>query len=318
MHVLRSLDTLPADTRLCVTVGTFDGLHRGHLQALAVLEGVSRRLGGMPTVITFDPHPAAIVSGRAPDLIMAPAERLERLAAAGVGITVVQRFDEAFRRTTAREFLHRVGAGRNLVALVMTAESAFGRDRAGTLQAVRELSAEDGWEVVEAPTLELRGGRVSSARIRDLIGAGRLAEANALLGHRYAVVGDVVHGDARGRDLGFPTANLAFAEPVCLPPDGIYLARAGWGGDRLVAPRDGADAVVSLGTRPTFGGRERVLEVHLLDRDEQLYGQRLRVELRRRLRGQKRYERVDDLVEQMGRDVGRARAVLAEGRPSRG
>ena len=123
----------------------------------------------------------------------------------------------------------------------------------------------------------------------------------------------MVHGEQRGRDLGFPTANLHFADPVALPPDGIYAARTSWGGQALLEPTEHADAVVSLGTQPTFGGRERLFEVHLLDRSVDLYGQRLRVELCRRLRGQVRYDSADDLITQMGRDVERARAVLAGG-----
>lgn len=310
MEILHGIDRLAPDVPLCATVGVFDGLHRGHLQILHVLGSVARRLSAQPVVVTFDPHPQAVVSGHAPDLIMDPAERLERLAEAGVAVTVVQQFDEAFRRTSAAEFLARLGAGRNLRGLVMTAESAFGRDRAGTLRVVTEMSAQDGWEVIEAPRLELKGAPVSSSRIRGLVTAARFAEAGSLLGHRYAVVGDVVHGDARGRELGFPTANLAFGDPVALPTDGIFAARATWAGESLLTPRDGADAVVSLGSQPTFGGRVRLFEVHLLDRDVDVYGQRMRVELVRRIRGQKRYTSVEALVAQMGRDVERARVLL--------
>ena len=151
MEIVHGIDRLSAETQLCATVGVFDGLHRGHLQVLDVLATVSHRLGAVPTVVSFDPHPQAVVSGHAPDLIMDPAERLERLAAAGVAITVVQQFDEAFRRTSPRDFLVRLGAGRNLVGLVMTAESAFGRDRAGSLRVVSEMSAKDGWHAPRFP-----------------------------------------------------------------------------------------------------------------------------------------------------------------------
>jgi riboflavin kinase/FMN adenylyltransferase len=311
MRILDDLDALRPDERICATVGVFDGLHRGHAKVLAQLVEVADRLEAAPTVITFDPHPEAVVRGRAPALIMDPDERLERLAESGVAITVVQRFDETFRRTSAQDFLVRLGAGRNLAGLVMSAESAFGRDRAGTLQVVREMSSADGWEVVEAPTLEIRGERVSSGRIREAIEAGRLSHARTLLGRPYHVVGEVVHGDGRGRDLGFPTANLYFHATVCLPPDGIYAARASWGGPSLLEPAERADAVVSLGTRPTFGGGERLLEVHLPDRDEDLYGARMSVELVRHLRDQRRYASIDELILQMGRDVVRAREVLA-------
>ncbi len=311
MDYLRSIDALPRDTRLAVTVGVFDGVHRGHQGVFEVLEQTARRLGAMPAVVTFDPHPDAVVAGRAPDLLMDQQERLEWISQLVAGMVVLQRFDEAFRRTTAEEFMARIGGGRNLAALVLTRVSAFGRDRAGTLPVLRQMGIERGWETVEAPTLDWRGTRISSARTRELVTAGRLTTAARLLGRPYALVGDVVHGERRGRDLGYPTANLHFADPVCLPPDGIYAARASWGGEALLSPSEHADAVISLGTQPTFGGRVRLLEVHLLDRDEDLYGQRMRVEFCRRLRGQKRYDSAAELVAQMGRDVARAREVLA-------
>ena len=311
MEYIRGIDGLPGDTRLAVTVGVFDGVHRGHQQVFGVLQQTARRLGAMPAAVTFDPHPEAIVTGRAPDLLMDQHERLEHMSQLVAGGVVLQRFDEAFRRTTAEEFVERIGGGRNLAALVMTHASAFGRDRRGTLPVLREMAVVGGWELVEAPTLDLAGARVSSARTRELVTAGRLSDASRLLGRPFALVGDVVHGERRGRELGFPTANLHFADPVCLPPDGIYAARATWGGEAILSPDERAEAVISLGTQPTFGGRVQVLEVHLLDRDEDLYGKRMRVEFCRRLRGQKRYDSVDDLIVQIGLDVERAREVLA-------
>jgi riboflavin kinase/FMN adenylyltransferase len=307
--ILRSLDELPSDIRLVATVGVFDGVHLGHQQVFRVLEATARRLGATPVVITFDPHPEAIVRGRAPDLLMDQQERLERIAEHVAGIVVLQRIDAAFRRTTAEEFMTRIGADRNLVGLVMTRVTAFGRDRQGTLDVLRTMG-QGLWETVEAPTLDSRGARVSSARIRELIEAGRLLSAGRLLGRPFALVGDVVHGEQRGRHLGFPTANLHFADPVALPPDGIFAARVSWGGTAILVPAERAEAVVSLGTQPTFGGRERLFEVHLLDRSEDLYGQRLRVELCRRLRGQQRYDSAEDLIVQMGRDVARARRIM--------
>jgi riboflavin kinase/FMN adenylyltransferase len=310
VSVIHGIDRLPDDTRLAVTVGVFDGVHRGHQQVFRVLEQTARRLAAMPVAVTFDPHPDAVVAGEAPDLLMDQGERLERLDRLIAGIVVLQRFDEVFRRTTAEEFVRRLGGGRNLAALVMTRVSAFGRDRQGTVPVLREMGAAAGWELVEAPTLDSGGARVSSARTRELVSSGQLSTAAGLLGRPFALVGTVVHGERRGRLLGFPTANLSFSDPVCLPPDGIYAARATWGGDHVLAPLDRADAVISLGTQPTFGGRVRLLEVHLLDRDEDLYGQRLRVEFCQWLRGQKRYDSAEELVEQMGVDVAQARELL--------
>lgn len=308
---VRGIDRLPTDTRLAVTVGVFDGVHRGHQQVFRVLEQTARRLGAMPVAVTFDPHPDAVVTGRAPDLLMDRRERIERISRHIGGLVVLQTFDEVFRRTTAEEFIERIGGGRNLAALVMTRVSAFGRDRRGTLPVLREMAGPGGWELVEAPTLDSGGARVSSARTRELVAAGQLKTAAELLGRPFALVGSVVHGEQRGRELGFPTANLDFGQPVALPPDGIYAARASWGGEAVLEPRERANAVLSLGTQPTFGGRVRLMEVHLLDREEDLYGQRMRIQFCTWIRGQRRYDSVSQLVVQMGHDVERAREILA-------
>lgn len=309
---VRGIDRLPKDTRLAVTVGVFDGVHRGHQQVFRVLEKTARRLGAMPVVVTFDPHPDAVVAGRAPDMLMDRRERIERISRLVGGLVVLQTFDEVFRRTTAEEFIERIGGGRNLAALVMTPVSAFGRDRGGTVPVLREMSAVADWELVEAPTLDSGGARVSSARTRELVAEGQLKTAAELLGRPFALVGSVVHGEERGRELGFPTANLDFSQPVALPPDGIYAARASWGGDAVLEPPEMADAVISLGTQPTFGGRVRLMEVHLLDRDEDVYGERMRVQFCTWIRGQRRYDSVAELIAQMGHDVRRSRVILDE------
>jgi riboflavin kinase/FMN adenylyltransferase len=307
---IRGIDHLPRDTRLAVTVGVFDGVHLGHQQVFRVLEDTARRLGAMPVVVTFDPHPDAVVAGRAPDMLMDRRERIERIGRLVGGLVVLQTFDEVFRRTTAEEFIERIGGGRNLAALVMTRVSAFGRDRGGTVPVLREMSQGADWELVEAPTLDLGGARVSSARTRELVAEGQLKTAATLLGRPFALVGSVVHGEERGRELGYPTANLDFGQPVALPPDGIYAARASWGGEAVLEPSERAEAVVSLGTQPTFGGRVRLLEVHLLDRSDDLYGQRMRVQFCTFVRGQRRYDSADELIVQMGHDVQQARAFL--------
>jgi riboflavin kinase/FMN adenylyltransferase len=312
IEYVRGIDQLPKGTRLAVTVGVFDGVHRGHQQVFRVLEETARRLGAMPVAVTFDPHPEAVVTGRAPDMLMDRLERIERISRHIGGLVVLQTFDEVFRRTTAQEFVDRLGGKDDLAALVMTSVSAFGRDRGGTLPVLREMGAAGGWELVDAPTLDSGGDRVSSARTRQLVTNGELRTAADLLSRPFALVGSVVHGEQRGRELGFPTANLDFSQPVALPPDGIYAARASWGGPVVLEPGEMADAVVSLGTQPTFGGRVRLMEAHLLDRDEDLYGQRMRVQFCTFIRGQERFDSSDELVSQMGHDVARARTILDE------
>jgi riboflavin kinase / FMN adenylyltransferase len=312
MRLLGDIDELPAGRRLAATLGIFDGVHRGHRRVLRQTVRVAAQLAAEPTVITFEPHPAKVLRGVVPPLLCDPDERLAHIAAAGVTVTVVQRFDHDFAAQTAEEFLRRLARGRDLAAMVMSAESAFGRDRAGTLGEVRRLARPLAMKVVEVDQVQAGGQPISSSRIRELIGAGRLGAARSLLGRPYAVVGEIVHGDGRGRQLGYPTANFGFAEAVALPPDGIYAVRVGWGGEPdPLSPSRRADGVASLGVRPTFGGGRRVLEAYLFDIDEELYGERMRLEFVRRQRGERNFASVDGLITQMDRDAKRARQILA-------
>ncbi|CAN5754719.1 bifunctional riboflavin kinase/FAD synthetase [soil metagenome] len=305
------IDDLPGDLRFVAALGVFDGLHRGHAAILRTLAATAQRLRAVATVITFEPHPEAVLRGVSPPLLCDPAERLARLGDMGGDLVVVQRFDREFAAQSAETFIDRLARGRELAGLVMSPESAFGRDRAGTLERIRTLSMERGFALAESPSLELGGERVSSTRIRQLIEAGRLSDATTLLGRRYAVIGEVVPGDRRGREMGYPTANLSFAEPVVLPPNGIYATRVSWGGEDPLHPARTADGVASLGVRPTFANDgPRLLEVHLFDFDEDLYGERLRVEFVRRQRGERKFASVPALVHQMDRDATRAQAIL--------
>lgn len=310
-RTLRSIDDLPGKLRFALAIGVFDGAHRGHRRVVRALLAAAQRHHAEAVALTFDPHPSEIVRGAAPPLLCDPDERVALLHGLGVTTVVLQHFDQAFADQAPEVFLGRVRTGRELVALVMTPESAFGHDREGTIGKIRRLAPELGFELVEIGQLASRGAVVSSTRVRDALSAGRLAEARRLLGRSYTVTGTVVRGDRRGRTLGYPTANLSFDAPVALPLDGIYAVRATWGGRDHLHPGHRADGVASVGVRPTFGpGGARVLEVHLFDIDENLYGKRMRVELVRRLRGEKRFASAAALVRQMDRDAARARAVL--------
>jgi riboflavin kinase/FMN adenylyltransferase len=311
MRILADLAALP-ETPLVVTVGVFDGLHRGHQRVVAATVAEARARNARATVVSFEPHPDAVLRGAPPPLLCDPAEREARLASLGVALLVRQRFDADFAARSAASFVEQLAGPRGrLRGLVMTPESAFGRGREGNALTLAPLAARLGFAIVQVPALAVGGQRVSDSRIRALVASGRLAAAARLLGRRYALVGTVVRGDARGRALGFPTANLAFPAPVTLPPDGIYAVRASWGGRDPLRPAHVAPGVASLGVRPTFGGGERILEVHLFDARPNLYGVRLRVEFVRRQRGERRFETAAALVEQMGRDARRAREILA-------
>jgi riboflavin kinase / FMN adenylyltransferase len=315
VQLLDSVDDLPDGLRFVISVGVFDGLHRGHAHMLRTAASAAGRLDAEPVVLTFDPHPDELLRGAAPPLLCDPAEKLARLEAAGVGVTVRQRFDKEFADQRAEDFLRRLARDRSLAGVVMTDETAFGRDRAGTLAAVAALCPEIGFEIVYVPELLVGGRRVSSSRLREVLAAGRMGEAKRLLGRDYAVIGEVVAGERRGKELGFPTANLLFSRPVALPRDGIYAVRASWGGADPLAPAHHADGVASLGVRPTFGAGERLLEVHLFDFEGDLYGQRLRVEFVRRQRGESRFASAEALIRQMGLDAARARHILSGAGP---
>lgn len=313
MDTLVGLAELDRARARVVSIGVFDGLHRGHRAVLEWLVREARREGALATAVTFDPHPDAVLRGAPPPRLSDPEQLVEGMAALGVDEFVVQPFDETFSRLEPEPFLRLLGAGEGLRAFLMTPEAAFGHRRRGDAASVAEVGERLGFRLVLVTPLLVGGRPVSSSRIRDAIGAGRLAEARHLLGRSPSVTGRVVKGAGRGRDLGFPTANLAFDEPVALPPDGIYAVRVTWRLSAGDAWRSGA-GVASLGVRPTFGPGERVLEVHLFEVKDPLYGATMRVFFERRQRGERRFGTAAALVRQMSRDAARARQIL-EGPP---
>lgn len=220
---------------LFAVIGVFDGLHRGHAYLLDHLVRAARARDARPAVITFDHHPDEVLTGTAPPLLMDPDERLERLAAAGVAVTVVQHFDDAVRRTTYDAFVGSIDRGAGLAGLLMTPDAAFGFERRGTPDALAALGARDGFDVVVVPPFSLGGGVVRSTEIRELIRVGRLEEASELLGRPFALTGLRV-GDS-----------LTFAYPMAMPPDGTYRARLGEAESRISVH----DGRVILSHRPT-------------------------------------------------------------------
>jgi riboflavin kinase/FMN adenylyltransferase len=284
VNVAQAADQLPK-ARRGVAVGTFDGVHLGHLRVI----DAARASGLRTAVVTFDPHPRAAL-GRRVELLATLERRLELLEAAQVDDVVVLPFDDLLARLEPAEFAARIlrAMGAEIVAAGETFR--FGRDRQGDLTLLEEL----GFDVRRVPVLE----NVSSSRIRELVHGGEPARAARLLGRPPEVEGIVVHGDHRGRELGFPTANLDVPAEMLVPPDGVY---AGFARDRLAA--------ISIGTNPQFDGVERRVEAHLLDFDGDLYDQRLVVEVWDWIRGQMRFESVEALVGQIRADTEQVRGV---------
>lgn len=304
------LGEIPAVGPAVVTLGVFDGVHRGHRHVIEATRRAAAERDAASVAIVFSPHPDEVVRpGVIVERLLPPDVTLERLRAAGIDRAIEVRFDDSVRGMDPDVFLAGLAPGIELRGITMTPDSAFGRARSGTLERVSEIGALNGWECIAVEPLTVGGAPVSSSRIRAALREGDVTTAAGLLAGPPMLRGTVVHGDERGRELGFPTANLSFAYPAALPALGIYLGRVAVP-TRDVGPEH--PALVSVGVRPTFHDDGRVLvEVYLLDWDGDLYDAELEVELHARLRAEQRFDSVDALVEQMQRDEEEARRRIA-------
>jgi len=307
VHAIGLAD-LPPIGRAVVTLGVFDGVHLGHRAILETTRDAAVA-GGMTSVaLVFDPPPDEVLRPGTGVARLAPlAVNLSRIEALGVEMVIPIHFDDEVRALTAEAFLADLAPAVSLGELTMSPRSAFGRDRGGTAARLQQLGAEQGFAVRLVDPVEVGGAVVSSTRIRVAIADGDVEAARALGVVPY-LEGTVVAGDRRGRQLGFPTANLRFGYRPAMPSLGIYAGRVTEAGSNVTA---GHPALISIGTRPTFhDGGDVQAEVHLLDFDGDLYGVRLGVELFARLRDEERFPDAAALVAQMRRDAERGRAVL--------
>lgn len=310
-----SLDELPAIGPAAVCLGVFDGVHAGHAAMLRATREAAAASGMSSVALVFEPPPDEVLRpGTVVPRLAPPHTVLERIRRDhGIDWAVPLRFDAELRNHAAGAFVHELGPAILLRALVMSPESAFGRGREGTVDRMREIGATQGFQVIAVDRVIVDGTPVTSTRIREAVAAGEIAAA-AKMGYPPRLEGTVVPGDRRGRQLGFPTANLAFDYVPAMPPLGIYVGHVTIE-ERGVGP--GHPALVSVGVRPTFHVDGRVLvEAYLLDFDGDLYGARLSLDLVSRLRDERRFSHVDELVHQMRRDEAEARARL--GLPSAG
>lgn len=292
-----------------VTVGTFDGVHRGHWHVLRTLSGTAARLGRPSLLVTFDPHPLTIVQpDSAPPLLTTPAEKIEVLAESGVNYVVFLRFDVELANHPPERFVEQILIRRlGLTHLVIGYDHGFGRGRSGDVETLRRIGHESGFEVDVVPAVADAGEAISSSAIRRALLDGDVVSAAHALGRPYAMRATVVRGDGRGSKLGFPTANLRAGNPAKLvPKPGVYAARA------LLRGRT-ADGVMHVGPRPTFPGASPSIELHLFDFDENLYGTELAVTFCSRIRDIERFDDIPALVQAMESDSVAARASLASG-----
>lgn len=304
-------DLRPPAQGTVLSVGVFDGVHLGHRAILEANVAAARELGAVPAVVTFRTHPKLLLLGRAPRTLTTLEHRLELFARAGIGLTLVLEFDQALRNLSAEAFVEEVAVrGLGVRRFVLGFDSKLGHNRRGTPEYIRGL----GFEVEIAPQVVVHGRPVSSTAIREAVELGDLAGAAAMLGRPVSVFGQVVHGAERGRGIGFPTANLDLHHELH-PPTGVYACRVRILGGPFAGRQ--LDGVANIGFRPTVEARAPAapaVEVHLLGFSGDLYGANIELEFVQRLRGERRFEGLAALAEQIRADVAEARAVLAGGR----
>jgi riboflavin kinase/FMN adenylyltransferase len=296
-----------------VTLGNFDGVHKGHRAVLSAVVGQARASDAKAVAVTFEPHPVAVLHPeRAPQIITSPEQRLELLSATGLDAVLVMEFTREFAQWSPERFVVEVfvkALGAKIV--VVGEDTRFGVRNSGDVETLRRLGADHGFEVLALADIG-EGTRWSSSRVRDLVTAGDVAGAAEILGRSHRVEGEVVHGDHRGRQLGYPTANLCKVPAGLIPADGVYAGRL----IRPALPESDPDhtlpAAISIGTNPTFDGTERRVEAYVLDRtDLELYGETVALEFVERLRPTEKFDSIESLVAQMADDVEGCRRVLA-------
>ncbi len=300
MEIIQGMDTALGLERV-LTIGTFDGVHRGHLKILNTLRAEAERHKAVSTVLTFEPHPRVVLarSGKAPEvrLLTTFEEKMALLEAQKVDDVVVIRFDEAFSKLSYQAFFEKYIVSRmHLKCLVVGHDHAFGRDRRGNHDAITALSQKQHFDVKRVDAFHLEGEAVSSSKIRRLLSEGRVARATPLLGYPYSLSGTVVPGDARGRLLNFPTANV---KPECadklIPREGVYAVD-------VVHKNRIFKGMMNIGYRPTFNKNAFALEVHILNFNETIYGDTLTIRFKKRLRDEKKFASKEALIKQLNID----------------
>lgn len=308
MKILRHAHELDRGSRkVSLAIGVFDGVHLGHQQVIRQAVADARQHEGLAVIVTFDAHPNTVVAPQhLPPLLQTIPQKLRAIAALDADATLLLHFDEALSKQPAEEFIRQLAHDLVRVAsLCVGSDFIFGHQRGGNVALLKKLGVELSFAVHGLGSVALNGETVSSTRIRESVRGGDFNAAGQMLGRPYALAGEIVHGDARGRELGFPTANLPVAGLV-LPPHGVYAAHA------TVAGRIHR-AAVNIGLRPTLGSPapRLLVEAHLLDFSGDLYGQEMELTFVEKLRDEQRFASLDELRQQISRDVVRAREVFA-------
>jgi riboflavin kinase/FMN adenylyltransferase len=304
MQHYRSLEEISIQ-RSWLAVGVFDGVHRGHQRIINRLTTGARDNEATAVVLTFDPHPSKVFGRGEIKLLTLPAERAEIFHGMEVDAVITHPFNKDVADITAFDFMRRLKTRLGLVHLVLGYDSALGKNREGNATRLAEIGLELGYTVETVPALSDESGVISSTEIRKLITVGKMEEAAQLMGHPYRLRGPVVRGDQRGRTIGYPTANIDYSVDKLIPPKGIYACRATLDKKKFIA-------ATNIGINPTFTPDKKSVsvEAYLLDFDREIYGETLELEFVSRLREELKFDSVQALIEQIGRDVEQTRKIL--------
>ncbi len=305
MRLIDDLTRSQVDQQTVVTIGSFDGLHIGHQKLVRDIVDEAHRTGRASALVTFHPHPRAVLRPwLSPKVLTTPGEKAALAARWGLDIFVLLHFTAEVAHMPAPDFIRLLVERLHMAELWVGPDFALGRGREGDVPALREMGRQWGFALRVVAPVQIGSRVVSSTWVRELLATGQVAEARRLLGRPYSVAGEVVSGDRRGRCLGFPTANLAIRPERALPPNGVYAVYAQIGERRL-------PAVANIGERPSFNTGQHAVEVHILDYRGDLYGRDLVIEFVKRLRPERRFEDICELIRQINRDVARARDLFA-------
>lgn len=300
MDVFRSLENVAHDPDNVLTVGTFDGVHLGHHFIISKLIKIAGSISGIPTAVTFDPHPQIVLRSREKEgikLLTTSEEKIKLLSRSGIEKLVILPFTKTFSQLAAEEYTRSILFEKiGLKGLVVGYDHAFGRNREGGMHTLKRIASDLNFEVFQLGTFKKDDLQVSSTRIRTLLADGNVFSANSLLGYPYTVIGKVVHGDSRGKSIGFPTANIAISNPnKLLPASGVYVVsieidfKDYWG-------------MSNIGIRPTFNGEDTVFEAHIFDFDRDIYDKEISICFHERIRHEKKFESTGELVKQLYKD----------------
>ncbi len=289
-----------------LTIGVFDGVHRGHRAIIQKLVQEAHANHAPAVVLTFSPHPASVLTGREIRCLTSPTERADLLGKLGVDAVITQRFTPDLSTVPAHDYMSRLKAHLGLSHLLIGYDFALGKGREGNAPRLAEIGSELGYTVEVVPALSDESGVISSTEIRKLVSIGNMPEAAKLLGYRYSMSGEVIHGAGRGKTINFPTANVDYPKEKVAPPNGIYACWAKLGNEKFMA-------ATNIGLNPTFTPERQIpsLEAYLLDFDRDIYGEVMTLEFVKRLREEIRYTTVEALIDQIHDDVKQTREILS-------